>query len=132
MIGGETMTTIGPWLGYGLGLVALLALVWASFDFAEADARFNVVLLVSGCLVGWVIGLVSTMNVIERDGISPYSTAIATFIAGFVVAKLDRVFELSFRERGEIDAGVVGRTLLFVGGAALGVLFMVAWRAYVR
>ena len=132
MLSGEFVTQIGPWIGYALGLLALLALVWVSFDLAPADTRFNVLLLVSGGLVGWVIGLVATMGVVERSQYSPYGTAVAIFIAGFAVAKLDRVFELSFRERGEIDASVVGRALLFVGGVALGILFMVAWRAYVH
>jgi hypothetical protein len=132
MLSGEILTQIGPWIGYALGLLALLALVWVSFDLAPADTRFNVLLLVSGGLIGWVIGVVATMGPVERADYSSYGTAVATFIAGFVLAKLDRVFELSFRERGEIDASVVGRALLFVGGMALGILFMVAWRAYVR
>jgi len=41
----------------------------------------------------------------------------------------DRIFDLSFRQPGDIDAGVIGRLVLFVGGVALGLLFSLMWRS---
>jgi hypothetical protein len=122
---------IGPWIGYALGALAALALLWASFEFASADSRLNVVLLISGGLIGWVIGMLMTPWPGEKEQFSVYGTAIATFVGGYLVAKLDKVFELSFRERGDVDAAFIGRLLLFVSGLALGLLFTFVWRAYV-
>jgi hypothetical protein len=122
---------IGPWIGYALGALAALALLWASFEFASADSRLNVVLLISGGLIGWVVGMLMTPWAGEKDQFSVYGTALATFVGGYLVAKLDKVFELSFRERGDVDAGFIGRLLLFVSGLALGLLFTFVWRSYV-
>jgi hypothetical protein len=129
--GTQVAVSIGPWIGYALGALAALALIWASFEFASADARFNVVLLISGGLIGWVIGMLLIPGAAEKDQFSAAGTAIATFVGGYLVAKFDKVFDLSFRERGDLDASVIGRSLLFVSGLALGVLFTFVWRAYV-
>lgn len=131
MSGGQIAVSIGPWLGYALGTLAALGLLWASFAFASPDSRFNVVLLISGGLIGWVIGILITPWPGEKEAFSAYGTGIATFVGGYLVAKFDKVFDLSFRERGDIDASVIGRLLLFVSGLALGLLFTFVWRAYV-
>jgi len=127
--GSETVFHIGPWIGYGLALLGALALVWASFEFASADSRFNIVLLVGGGLIGWVMGVLLTPGLANQTSFSPYGTAILAFVGGYVVGKFDRIFDLSFRQPGDIDAGVIGRLVLFVGGVALGLLFSLMWRS---
>lgn len=129
MIGGSQIALqIGPWIGYGLALLAALALIWASFDFGSADARLNVVMLVSGGLIGWVAGILLTPSA-ARDSFPVWGTVVIAFAGGYLVAKFDKIFDLSFRERNDIDAGVVGRLLLFISGVALGLLFTLMWRS---
>jgi len=101
--GSETVFHIGPWIGYGLALLGALALVWASFEFASADSRFNIVLLVGGGLIGWVMGVLLTPGLANQTSFSPYGTAILAFVGGYVVGKFDRIFDLSFRQPGDID-----------------------------
>jgi hypothetical protein len=128
MIGGGMAFQIGPWLGYALAVIAAAALVWASFEFASADSRLNVVLLVAGGLIGWVVGILLTPSA-ARDSFPIWGIAVVAFAGGYLVAKFDKIFDLSFRERGDIDAGVVGRLLLFISGIALGLLFTLMWRS---
>src|SRR5262245_24059073 len=132
MIGGSQVAfQFGPFIGYGLGILAALGLLWASLAFGSPDSRFNIVLLISGGLIGWLIGILMTPGPSEKERFTAYGVALATFASGYLVAKIDRLIELSFQQREDIDAGVIGRLLLFVSGLALGLLFTFVWRSYV-
>ncbi len=135
MLSGQVMSELGPqlgpWLGYALGGLAALALIWVSFEWGSDASRFNVLLLVSGGLIGWVIGILMTPTPAEVTRFSTYGTVLSTFVSGYLVAKVDRLFTLAIRERGDVDAGLIGRALLFVSGLALGALFTYVWRFYV-
>ena len=118
------MATYGPWIGYLLAALVAGALVWAALGFA--DTRLNIILLVTGGLIGWIIGILLTPLPKEALRFSEYLTFISTFVGGYLLAKLDRVFNPS-----AVNTQWVAQLMLFVAGAALGLLSTYVWRSYV-
>ena len=120
----------GPWIGYVLGGIAALVLAWAAFRL-DSPPHLNIVLLVSGGLIGWIVGILITPAANEQAKFSEFGTALSTFVTGYLVAKLDKLFDLSTQDAANVNAVSIGRVLLFVSGFALGALFTFIWRAYV-
>ena len=124
-------SSFGPWIGYVIGGLAAIALIWAAFGL-DSPPRLNIVLLISGGLIGWIVGVLMTPgSADEKAKFSEYATALSTFVTGYLVAKLDRLFDLSTQDAANVNAMSVGRILLFASGFALGALFTFIWRAYV-
>jgi hypothetical protein len=118
-------------LGYGLGGAAAVALVWSCFRIGTAP-WLNLLLFIFGGLLGWVAGILATpLDVNERTQFSTYTAAISTFMSGFVVAKLDRLFELFIGKQLPDDV-VIGQSLIFGSAFLLGALFTFIGRLYVK
>ena len=121
---------IGPWIGYLLAFGALALIVWAA-GRQGASAPLSIQIIVAGALIGWVVGiLVTPLSPGEKSRFSEYGTAISTFITGYLVAKIDRVFDLSIKDRADINELLIGRVLMFVSAFILGALATSIWRTY--
>jgi len=55
---------------------------------------YSVLACVPGALVGWLIGVLLSPYEEERALFSGYAKSAAAFVTGFLVSKLDRIFEL--------------------------------------
>lgn len=123
--------TFGPILGYLLGAVVCVFLLWLSYDFGPSW-RFNYLILIGGGLFGWIAGLLlSPTTRGERAQFSEYGKALSTFVSGFLVAKLDKLFELTVKGASDVNEIFVGRLILFASAVALGTLMTFIWRRYV-
>src|SRR5882757_4053511 len=81
----ENLKRAGPWVGFLVVALVLLALITAGWE----QWRITLPLFVTGLLIGWIVGiLMSPVSPHETEQFSEYGKAISTFIAGFLVAKL--------------------------------------------
>jgi hypothetical protein len=125
------MTSLGPWIGYLLAFAALVLILWAAAR-PGAPASLSIQIIVAGALIGWVVGILMTpLSPGEKSHFSEYGAAISTFVTGYLVAKIDRIFDLSIKDRADVDALLIGRVLMFVSAFILGAGATSIWRAYV-
>ena len=117
-------------IGYGLGAIALVTLVGAAFNVGQSY-WMNILVLLFGGLLGWVTGILATpLDSNEKSQFSAYAAAISTFLTGFVVAKADKLFELTVAN-GVPSAMLFGQALIFGSAFLLGALFTFIGRRYV-
>ncbi len=67
----------------------------------------------------------------EKAKFSEYGKTITSFITGFLLAKLEKIFELIVQERGDLSDIFVVRSLLLIVSFFLGILCTFIWRSYV-
>jgi hypothetical protein len=121
------MWTPGIWIGYALGLLALCGMVWGALG--QSAPRINVLVLISGALIGWVVGMLMTpVTGNEQAHFPEYGKALSTFVTGYLVAKLDRLFESVVGTPTNINEVLIARLLLFISSFALGTLATYIWR----
>lgn len=125
------MRNIGVVIGYFLGLIAAGFLFWSCFSIGNSP-QLNVLFLFCGGLIGWILGiLITPISDTERSRFSEFGKAIATFLTGFLLAKIERIFELAVKDKSDVSDVFIGRSLLLVVSLALGILFTFIWRSYV-
>src|SRR5262245_19806731 len=113
----------GVLIGNLLGLAAAVVLIWAALGIGSSP-RLNILLLIGGGLIGWICGiLMSPVTRGERTQFSEYGKALATFATGYLVAKLDKLFDLSVQDAGDVTEVFIGRIAMFASAFALGALF---------
>jgi hypothetical protein len=116
-------------IGYGLGALALIIMLVACF-YAADSGWIHVLLLVFGMLLGWVVGiLITPQSAEEKTQFSAYGAAISTFLSGYVVAKIDKLFE-SGAEKGLLTDAMLVRCLIFGSAFLLGLLCTFVGRMY--
>ena len=121
----------GAIIGYFLGGIATCFLLWSCFSIGTSP-QINILFLFCGGLIGWILGILVTPNSDdEKSRFSEFGKAIATFITGFFLAKLEKIFDLAIQDQNDISEVFIGRSLLLVVSFALGLLFTFIWRSYV-
>lgn len=81
----------------GLGLLMILAFTWPTDSPGERYILFLCGLFGSG--LGWLIGIfVSPYTTTERSSFKTYATVAQGFLTGFLVSKVDKVFELVIQD----------------------------------
>lgn len=121
----------GSMIGYALAFVVVVpTIVWGIF-YQGDSANLNALLVVAGTLVGWIVGmLMAPVSPGETKRFPEYGKAISTFAGGYLVGKVDKLFDLYFKDGSAINELLVGRAALIVIGFALGALSTYVWRAY--
>ena len=128
---GKGVRNNGAIIGYFLGLIAIGFLFWSCFSIGNSP-QLNILFLFCGGLIGWILGiLITPISDVERSRFSEFGKAITTFLSGFLLAKVEGVFELAVQEKSDISDVFIGRSLLLVVSFALGLLFTFIWRSYV-
>lgn len=79
----------------GIACAAILALLIVFRDLYGALA------CVPGALLGWLMGVLLSPYKQEKELFEGYGKSIAAFITGFLVSKVDRIFELFMTKSGE-------------------------------
>jgi hypothetical protein len=118
--------TIG-WILAASGLVICLAV---SYHYQSV---LYLMLTVAGGAIGWLIGiLISPTEPGQSEVFAAYGKALFTFISGFVLAKLDRVFEIFLSSKPDLSQAemVAIPTLLFITMLVLGTLTTFAGRDF--
>jgi xanthosine utilization system XapX-like protein len=131
------MSNLGIWIGFSFAGLCVFGIVYAALAMkAPADLsprQLNLVILISGGLVGWVVGmLITPVSPKEQAVFSETGKALSTFVMGYLVAKIDRIFDVAMKKDENVNALFVGRLLMFVSMFALGVLATFVWRSYVH
>jgi hypothetical protein len=135
---GKTMSNnVGIWIGFSFAALCVLGIIYAALATktpADMSPRqLNLVILIAGGLVGWIVGmLITPVSPKEQAVFSETGRALSIFVAGYLVAKLDRVFDIAMKQDGNVNGLLVGRLLMFVSTFALGVLATFVWRSYVH
>ncbi|MDM3852813.1 MAG: hypothetical protein PT119_23225 [Aphanizomenon gracile PMC627.10] len=81
----------------GLGLLMIMAFTWPTDSPGERYILFLCGLFGSG--LGWLIGIfVSPYTTTERSSFKTYATLAQGFLTGFLVSKVDKVFELVIQD----------------------------------
>jgi hypothetical protein len=135
--GQHVSNNLGIWIGLSFAALCVLGIIYAGLATktpADMSPRqLNLVILIAGGLVGWVVGmLVTPVSPKEQAVFSETGRALSTFVAGYLVAKLDRIFDIGMKQDGNVNGLLVGRLLMFVSTFALGVLATFVWRSYVH
>jgi xanthosine utilization system XapX-like protein len=134
---GKKMSNLGIWIGFSFAGLCVFGIVYAALAMktpADLSPRqLNLVILISGGLVGWVVGmLITPVSPKEQAVFSETGKALSTFVMGYLVAKIDRIFDVAMKKDENVNALFVGRLLMFVSMFALGVLATFVWRSYVH
>jgi hypothetical protein len=122
---------LGPALGYGLAAIAGAVLVWIALGIGTSF-RINILILLTSGVIGWIVGILitpTTRN--ERTQFSEYGKALSTFVTGFLLAKVDKVFELTVTKAGDVNEVLLGQLMLSASAFALGILLTFIWRKYI-
>jgi xanthosine utilization system XapX-like protein len=131
------MSNLGIWIGFSFAGLCVFGIVYAALAMktpADLSPRqLNLVILISGGLVGWVVGMLITPVAPKEQAVfSETGKALSTFVMGYLVAKIDRIFDVAMKKDENANALFVGRLLMFVSMFALGVLATFVWRSYVH
>jgi xanthosine utilization system XapX-like protein len=131
------MSNLGIWIGFSFAGLCVFGIVYAALAMktpADLSPRqLNLVILISGGLVGWVVGmLITPISPKEQAVFSETGKALSIFVMGYLVAKIDRIFDVAMKKDENVNALFVGRLLMFVSMFALGVLATFVWRSYVH
>jgi hypothetical protein len=122
---------MGPWIGYVLAAIVLAGVIWCAVG-EMTSSRLNILIVIAGGLIGWVVGmLVTPVSVGEQTNFPEYGKALSTFVSGYLVAKIDKLFDLSVKDRADINGLLIGRLFMFVSAFALGALSTFVWRSYI-
>ena len=121
----------GAFIGYALCIAIFVCLGWVCFSFGRSP-QLNILFLFSGSSIGWILGILMTpTSADEKQKFSEYGKTIASFITGFLLAKLEKIFELIVQERGDLSDVFVVRSILLIVSFSLGILCTFIWRSYV-
>jgi hypothetical protein len=121
----------GAVIGYALCIAAFVCLVWVCFSFGSSP-QLNILFLLSGGSIGWILGIfITPTSADEKSNFSQYGKTITSFITGFLLAKIEKIFDLIIKERGDLSDVFVLRSLLLIVSFALGILCTFIWRSYV-
>lgn len=124
--GHERFRNWGPWIGFLLAIVAAIGLLSAGFELG----RIVVPLFFASGLMGWIGGIVlSPITPGEKKLFSDFGKGVTTLVTGFLIGKLDRLFDLAFGQGAKID--FVWSALVFIGALCLGGLCPFIWRTYI-
>jgi xanthosine utilization system XapX-like protein len=136
-LAGKKMSNLGIWIGFSFAGLCVFGIVYAALAMktpADLSPRqLNLVILISGGLVGWVVGmLITPVSPKDQAVFSETGKALSTFVMGYLVAKIDRIFDVAMKKDENVNALFVGRLLMFVSMFALGILATFVWRSYVH
>lgn len=85
-------------------LIALLLCAWKSGP-QEGTRRSNYIMLFLGLVVGWIATtLLLPYNILERQIYSGIGSAVGTFLSGYVVSKLDGVWNIVLFKKGDQES----------------------------
>lgn len=115
--------------GYIIGCILFVIVGFCCFTIGDL-ASINILIACFGGVLGWIVGILATpLDSNETAKFSSYTAAISTFLTGFLVAKLDRLFELSI-QNGLPPPSALGQYLIFGTSFGLGALFTFIGRLY--
>ena len=106
--------------GLRLAFLCVACLLVTAYFLTDDHRTMNYLLLTSGAIAGFVAGiLLSPYDEQEKKWFVKYGQAVSLFGSGFVVAKVDRIFEEGLSTKKVFDIVVIGRWLLLLSSFLL-------------
>ena len=117
----------------GLALaVCTFVIIALCCAFIGPSVPLNFLFVFCGGLIGWTLGVfITPIDPKEQSKFTQYGKFITAFITGFLVSKIDKVFELVTQKPNAIDDVFQARFLFFVTSFFLGLLCTFIWRSYI-
>ncbi len=111
----------------GSALIVLAYLVGPD----RADYPITYIVCICGYILGWIVAIISTpMNTSDENKISRFTSVVGTFLSGYMLSKLDRVFEKIFDPALVFDSLTGVRILLFVCCFGMTFILVFYYRQY--
>lgn len=109
-----------------------IALIWIAYELGtdEQAYLFNWLFILLGLVIGWGVGtLLSPFNPDEKENFSGMVKAISAFISGYILAKMDKFFEV-IQSRDFFEEGTLERIILFLVAFFLSMIIVFINRTY--
>jgi hypothetical protein len=127
----KTLKENGAIIGYVLCGLVFFGLGWICFS-SNGTPQLNILFLFLGSSIGWILGiLITPKSESETVRFSEYSKIISSFTTGFLLAKLEKIFEILVKEQSDLSDVFVVRSIVLVVSFVLGLLCTFIWRSYV-
>jgi len=127
----ETIVESGPLIGYILAAVFFLVIFILNRINSTAPLIGDMLLL-TGAIVGWTIGILLTPGKGEEVIFGTYIATLGTFVSGYGMAKVDSIFDKKVQaDTNFVNTEFLVRILMGIAGFCLGLLCTFIWRSYV-
>jgi hypothetical protein len=128
-VGPLTFGKFGILLGYVFGLAACG--VCFRIAWILDDRPLNTLIVLSACIAGWTAGMLLSPDPNEQPLFSGIGKAISTFLSGFLLAKLDMLFQGAMA-KDAIQSLFISRMLLFATPFLICLQFTYVGRQYMK
>jgi len=120
-------------IGYVFGSAFFLcAIIFAWTASTDTLSRsINVLVCLLGGVSGWITGLLLTPTPPEKQAFHRIGSALIAFVSGFLMAKLEPLFQASASKGSDIRS-ILFSLLLFGVSFGVGALFVFVGRKYWR
>jgi hypothetical protein len=109
-----------------------ITLIWIAYELGidEQAYLFNWLVILLGLVLGWGVGtLLSPFNPDEKENFSGMVKAISAFISGYILAKMDKFFEV-IQSRDFFQESTLERIILFLVAFFLSMIIVFINRTY--
>src|SRR5712692_5422450 len=128
----EFLLVVSP--GYTLSTITMTYLVYVAYALQDVhpDRFFNMLLIPSAGVFGWVVGiLLSPTSQQQQQQFQTIGRALATFVSGFLLAKLSPLFD-RVTSNSQLWTLILGvRLLIALVSFFLGLLFVFVGRTII-
>jgi len=117
--------------GIIIPLVLILAFLCLRVKERENDVQINLVILILGGCVGWLLGiLLSPYGSCEKEAFAEYAAIFGTFVSGYLIGKIDPFVGKVFSPDFLLQRIVAFRVTSFLSILLLSMLMTFAVRVY--
>ncbi|HEX6159785.1 MAG TPA: hypothetical protein VF111_06440 [Thermoanaerobaculia bacterium] len=120
------MNLIGIRLGYALGALGWLACFYAAARIGRDNGTgavntvwLNILICLLGSIIGWWLGILLSPDPTERGNFMDFRKALSAFLSGFVLAKVDILFQGAVSQNLTDSPLFMGRIALFTTTALI-------------
>jgi hypothetical protein len=112
-------------------IIAFILLAATYFDNPK-DFAFTLIICLLGSILGWLVAmLVTPYGQTDATNLKSFSKIIGSFLTGYVLSKLDKVFETFVNEKQYADKLTIIRLMLFISFFFLFWILVFSYRTYV-
>jgi len=134
----RSMTQLKTLVALAAGYTTLAVLAWCAYYVHQPpnipEFALTVAIGATGLAVGWVIGLLaSPYEAAETKRFAALTTAVTSFVSGYVLSKLDPVITAALKPETALAADRISllRILAFGCSVLVGGVTMYSYRAYI-
>jgi hypothetical protein len=113
---------LNAWFGYICGAIVVGFCLY--FAATGSHKALDVSIIFTGLAIGWIIGMLASPEPKEADRFERFGKLIAGFLAGFVVSKVDLIWETLAKEPSTFkDDELLERLLWFLIAVVVSLCF---------